>query len=59
MIFGIPLQIAVKPNCVSVFDLQTKLLDYHAYNEEGLSLDLNARLSSTLIKFKIDWITEY
>ena len=58
MIFGIPLFIAVKPYLVSVFDVKSKLLYYHPLNPEG-SVDLNAPLTCTLLKFNLDWLTEY
>ncbi len=58
MIFGIPLFIAERPYFVSVFDMKTKYLYYHPKNSEG-SLDLNAPLTCTKLKFDFDWLTEY
>lgn len=58
MIFAIPLFIADKPFYISVFDMKTKYLYYHPKNPEG-SVDFNAPLSCTLLKFNFDWLTEY
>ncbi len=41
-----------------MFDLKTRLLHYHAYNSDG-SIDLNACLASTKLKFNLDELTEY
>jgi hypothetical protein len=38
--------------------MKTRLLHYHPYNSEG-SIDLNTCLTSTLLKFNLDWLTEY
>ena len=58
MIFGIPHFILDKPFLVSVFDMKTKFLFYYPQNPEG-SVDYNAPLTCTLLKFKVNWLTEY
>ena len=57
MIFGIPLSIAERPFFVSVFDMKSKYLYYHPINREG-SIDLNAPLTCTYLRFNVDCITE-
>jgi hypothetical protein len=58
MIFGIPLFIANKPNFVTVFDMKTKYLYYHPMNPER-SINLNAPLTCTYLRFNVDCLTEY
>ena len=43
---------------MSVFDVKTILLQYYPQNPEN-SIDMNACLTSTKLKFNIDWLTEY
>ena len=58
MIFGIPLLIADRSFFGSVFDMKSKYLYYHALNPEG-SIDWNAPITCTQLKFNLDWLTEY
>ena len=58
MIFGIPQFILDRPFFVSVLDMKSKLLYYHPQNPEG-SINFNARLTCTKLKFDFDWLTEY
>ena len=58
MMFGIPYSILVKPFFMSVFDMKNKLLYYHPMNPEG-SLDFNAKLTCTSLKFNFNWLSEY
>ena len=58
MIFGIPLSIAEKPFFVSVFDMKSKYLYSHPMNPER-SIDLNAPLTCTYLRFNRDCLTEY
>ena len=46
MIFGIPLSIADKPFLGWVFDMKSKILNYHPIDRDG-SINLNAPLTST------------
>ncbi len=43
---------------MSVFDFNTRLLQYYPLNSEN-SIDLNACLASSKLKFKLDELTEY
>jgi len=58
MIFGIPLRIAVKPNLLSVFDMETNILYYHPMNSEG-KVDHNKPLSCSFLKYYLDPLTVY
>ena len=57
MIFGIPLSIADKPFFGWVFDMKSKYLYYHPINREG-SIDSNAPLTCTYLRFNVDCLTE-
>jgi hypothetical protein len=58
MIFSIPLSIADKPYLVSLFDMKSKYLYFHPMNAER-SINLNAPLTCTYLKFNVDSLTEY
>jgi hypothetical protein len=58
MIFGIPLFLVDKPFFSSVFDMKTNYLYYHPKNPDG-SIDLNAPLTCTSLKFNLDLLTEF
>jgi ribonucleotide reductase beta subunit family protein with ferritin-like domain len=57
MIFGVPLSISDLPNLVTVFDIKSKYLYFHPMNAER-SIDLNAPLTCTYLRFNRDYLTE-
>ena len=56
MIFVISLFIEDKPFFDSVFEMKSKYLYYHPINREG-SIDLNAPLTCTYLRFNVDCLT--
>jgi hypothetical protein len=58
MMFGIPLSILDRPNLVAMFDMKSKYLYFHPMNPER-SIDFNAPLTSTYLRFNVDCLTEY
>jgi hypothetical protein len=58
MIFGIPISLIEIPFLYSVFNMQTKFLNYFPNISKEYTNE-NIPLTSTLLKFDIDWLTEY
>ncbi len=54
----IPLLMLDKPNIISEFDMKSKFLYHYPKYPDG-SIDFNAPLNCTLLKFNFDWLTEY
>ena len=58
IIFGIPLFLLDNTFFVSVLDMKSKFLYYLPRNPED-SINFNAALTCTLLKFNMDFLTEY
>jgi len=58
MIFGIPISLIEIPFLYSVLNMQTKFLNYFPNISKEYTNE-NIPLTSTLLKFNIDWLTEY